>query len=100
MGPTLTRLMMVLSLIRWQPDYLIGLTLPKLSNPRFAERFGYENFVASAIRWNNVQGNLVRYEGLVWSKFSDLLALVREERADDLLSNPGKTGESMTVRKQ
>lgn len=98
LGPSLIRLMMVLALLRWQPDYFIGLSIPKTSNPAFARKMGYAHFAPAAVGWRDASGDLVRDEGLVWSELPDLRALARQEGISEMPGDRGEASQPATVR--
>jgi len=64
----LTRLMMIMSLHRWSPDYMIGLQSPMTSCRGLATREGYMHVEQRSIIWQRTDSPIVMEDWLVWMR--------------------------------
>ena len=71
----LSRLLMALVLLRWQPDYLFGMAQPGICRRGVGARYGYRNMQPHGMIWS-VPSTGTLDEWIIWNSRDDLEAAV------------------------
>ncbi len=67
----LTRLMILLAMLRWKPDFMIGLQSPMTAFKGLAAREGYTHMDQRSIQWFQRNSNVMMEDWLIWMNYSE-----------------------------
>ncbi len=70
----LLRFGQLLAALLFRPDHFFGITVPATSNQKFAHAIGYEHSKPHCFQARDIDGRLVREEGLFWTSGAGVLA--------------------------